>query len=82
MNDLIRPALYQAHHKIENLTSSGPVESYMVVGPICESADVFDRDVDLPATHRGDLLSVRTAGAYGMSMASRYNFAGSAGGCI
>ncbi len=73
MNDLIRPALYQAHHKIENLMSSGPVESYMVVGPICESADVFDRDVDLPATHRGDLLSVRTAGAYGMSMASRYN---------
>ncbi len=73
MNDLMRPALYQAYHKIENLTSSGPVESYMIVGPICESADVFGRDVELPATGRGDLLSLRTAGAYGMSMASRYN---------
>ena len=73
MNDLIRPALYQAHHKIENLTSTGPLETYMVVGPICESADVFGRDVELPETHRGDLLSLRTAGAYGMSMASRYN---------
>lgn len=73
MNDLIRPALYQAHHKIENLTSSGPFETYMVVGPICESADVFGRDVELPETKRGDLLSLRTSGAYGMSMASRYN---------
>ncbi len=73
MNDLIRPALYQAHHKIENLTSNGPQATYMVVGPICESADVFGRDVELPETHRGDLLSLRTAGAYGMSMASRYN---------
>lgn len=73
MNDLMRPALYQAHHKIENLTSSGPAGTYMVAGPICESADVFGRDVELPETRRGDLLTLRTAGAYGMSMASRYN---------
>ena len=73
MNDLMRPALYQAHHQIENLTSSGSAGTYMIAGPICESADVFGRDVELPETRRGDLLTLRTAGAYGMSMASRYN---------
>lgn len=73
-NDLIRPALYQAHHKIENLTSkSTETEVYDVVGPICESSDVFGTDERLPLTRRGDILAIRTAGAYGQSMASTYN---------
>jgi len=73
MTDLIRPALYQAHHKIENISSSGPEETYDVVGPICESSDTFARGISLPATTRGDLLAIRSAGAYGEVMASRYN---------
>ena len=73
MNDLIRPALYQAVHKIENLTSAGPVNSYDVVGPVCESSDTFASSVDLPETQRGDIIAIRSAGAYGESMASRYN---------
>ena len=71
--DLIRPALYQAYHKIENLTSDEPVETYDVVGPICESTDVFGKQVDLNRTHRGDLMALRSAGAYGEIMASGYN---------
>ncbi|MCU0457345.1 MAG: diaminopimelate decarboxylase, partial [Bacteroidales bacterium] len=73
MTDLIRPALYQAHHKIENLTSNGKLIRYDVVGPICESSDVFARYIELPETSRGDLLAIRSAGAYGEVMASRYN---------
>jgi diaminopimelate decarboxylase len=73
MTDLIRPALYQAHHKIENLTSNGKLMRYDVVGPICESSDVFARYIELPETSRGDLLAIRSAGAYGEVMASRYN---------
>ena len=73
MNDLIRPALYQAHHKIENLTSKGHSEYYDVVGPICESSDVFGKKVKLSDTKRGDILGIRSAGAYGEVMASRYN---------
>lgn len=74
MTELIRPALYQAHHKIENLTSkSESEETYDVVGPICESSDVFDKDINLPQTLRGDLLAIRSAGAYGEIMASCYN---------
>ena len=74
MTELIRPALYQAKHKIVNLTSSSStMEQYDVVGPICESSDVFDKGVQLPTTHRGDLIAIRTAGAYGESMASTYN---------
>lgn len=73
MNDLIRPALYDAHHKIENLTSELPEEKYDVVGPICESADVFGKGVELPETKRGDLIAIRSAGAYGEVMSSRYN---------
>lgn len=73
MNDLIRPALYQAYHKIENLSSKGDVEKYDVVGPVCESSDCFGKAVDLPATSRGDLIVIRSAGAYGEIMASRYN---------
>lgn len=73
MNDLIRPALYQARHKIENLSSNGPRTRYDVVGPICESADTFARYIELPETLRGDFIAIRSAGAYGESMASRYN---------
>ncbi|MBE6288221.1 MAG: diaminopimelate decarboxylase [Mediterranea massiliensis] len=73
MTDLIRPALYQAHHKIENLTSDAPLETYDVVGPICESSDVFGKGISLPHTRRGDLIALRSAGAYGEIMASRYN---------
>ncbi len=73
MTDLIRPALYQAYHKIENISSSGETEFYDVVGPICESSDVFGKTVSLPPTQRGDLLAIRTAGAYGQVMASQYN---------
>lgn len=74
MTELIRPALYQAHHKIENLTSSSLEKvKYDVVGPICESSDVFAKDWWLPHTQRGDLLAIRSAGAYGESMASQYN---------
>ena len=74
MTDLIRPALYDAHHHIENLTSQeANTQSYDVVGPICESSDVFQRDCILPVTHRGDLIALRSAGAYGEIMASQYN---------
>ena len=73
MNDLLRPALYQAYHKIENVTSRLPEEKYDVVGPVCESADCFGKDVTLPATRRGDMIAIRLCGAYGEAMASRYN---------
>jgi len=71
--DLIRPALYQAYHRIENLSSDLPVEQYDVVGPICESSDVFDKDCYLNKTRRGDIIAIRSAGAYGEIMASQYN---------
>ena len=71
--DLIRPALYQAYHKIENLSSDLPVQAYDVVGPICESTDVFAKQIDLNTAHRGDLLAIRSAGAYGEIMAMQYN---------
>ena len=73
MTDLIRPALYQASHKIENLSSEGPLHAYDVVGPICESSDVFAKDIELNTVHRGDLIAMRSAGAYGEIMASQYN---------
>ena len=73
MTDLIRPALYQAYHKIENITSEEPMETYDVVGPICESSDVFGKAIDLNKAHRGDLFAFRSAGAYGEIMASAYN---------
>jgi diaminopimelate decarboxylase len=73
MTDLIRPALYQAHHKIENLTSTGNIYRYDVVGPVCESADTFAKFIELPETSRGDIIAIRSAGAYGEAMASRYN---------
>lgn len=73
MTDLIRPALYQAYHKIENISSEEPDETYDVVGPICESSDVFAKAIDLNKSHRGDLMAIRSAGAYGEIMASQYN---------
>ena len=73
-NDLIRPALYGAHHRIENLSSASDQEGvYDIVGPICESTDVFEQAYTMPLTQRGDLLAFRSAGAYGEIMASRYN---------
>ena len=73
MTDLIRPALYQAYHKIENISSDEPNETYDVVGPICESSDVFAKAIDINKAHRGDLIALRSAGAYGEIMASGYN---------
>jgi diaminopimelate decarboxylase len=81
MTELIRPMLYQAYHQIENLSRKsvspevGKSEGlkYDVVGPICESTDCFQKDVSLPESFRGDLIAVRTAGAYGEVMASGYN---------
>ena len=79
MNDLIRPALYQSYHKIENLTSSGEKIKYDVVGPVCESSDCFGKSVIMPETKRGDLVAIRSAGAYGQTMSSRYNLRDLAG---
>lgn len=73
MNDLIRPALYQAHHAIENLVSDGKITKYDVVGPVCESSDKFGHNILLPETHRGDFVALHSAGAYGQVMAMRYN---------
>jgi diaminopimelate decarboxylase len=73
MSDLIRPALYQAYHKIQNLTSSENEKTYDIVGPICESSDCFAKDELLNETQRGDFLAIRSAGAYGEIMASQYN---------
>lgn len=71
--ELIRPAMYDAYHRIENISSDEEVEIYDVVGPICESSDVFGKDVELNKAHRGDLIALRSAGAYGEVMASQYN---------
>jgi diaminopimelate decarboxylase len=73
MTDLLRPALYHAYHRIDNLTSALPGKKYTVAGPICETADTFARFIELPETRRGDLIAIRSAGAYGEVMASRYN---------
>ena len=71
--ELIRPAMYDAYHRIENISSDEEVELYDVVGTICESSDVFGKDVELNKAHRGDLIALRSAGAYGEVMASQYN---------
>jgi diaminopimelate decarboxylase len=74
MTELIRPALYQAFHRIQNITSlSEEIVKYDVVGPICESSDCFGKSVVMPETFRGDLIALRSAGAYGETMASQYN---------
>lgn len=73
-SDLIRPALYGASHRIDVLEGSQtPTAVYDIVGPICESTDCFARKISLPVLERGSLLAIRSAGAYGMSMASTYN---------
>lgn len=73
MNDLIRPALYQASHSIENLSSEEPAASYDIVGPVCESSDCWAHQHKIAACHRGDLLAIHSAGAYGQTMAMHYN---------
>jgi diaminopimelate decarboxylase len=82
MNDLIRPALYGARHRVSTVSESIPADAfltpqdtlrYAIVGPVCESGDKLAEDVLLPELHRGDLLIIHHAGAYGMSMASNYN---------
>jgi diaminopimelate decarboxylase len=79
MTELIRPALYQSYHKIENISPTANPKNdvqnqkYDVVGPICESSDCFGKSVMLPETKRGDLVAIRTTGAYGEVMASQYN---------
>ncbi len=85
MTELIRPALYQAYHKIENVTSilkiipivigtkNQQLIKYDIVGPICESSDCFGKAVELPETKRGDIIAIRSAGAYGEVMSSQYN---------
>lgn len=71
--ELIRPAMYDAYHRIENISNDDAVEVYDVVGPICESSDVFGKEIELNQAHRGDMLALRSAGAYGEVMASQYN---------
>ena len=75
MNDLLRPALYQAHHEISPLAEApgGLTMTADVVGPVCETADFFARDRRLPALEAGDLIALRTAGAYGFVLSSNYN---------
>jgi len=75
MTELMRPALYQAYHKIENISKLALADAvkYDVVGPICESTDCFGKEVELPETLRGDLIALRSTGAYGEVMASHYN---------
>ena len=73
ITELIRPALYDGKHKIENLSSSKGEESYDVVGPVCESSDTFGKNVVLPISKRNDVIAIRSAGAYGEIMSSNYN---------
>ncbi|NQX56038.1 diaminopimelate decarboxylase [Pedobacter panaciterrae] len=75
MTELMRPALYQAYHKISNISRVSEPNSvkYDVVGPICESTDCFGKEVELPGTLRGDLIALNSTGAYGEVMASHYN---------
>jgi diaminopimelate decarboxylase len=74
MTELMRPALYQAFHLIENISSTEKeLHHYDVVGPICESSDCFGKRISLPISKRGDIIAIRSAGAYGEVMASNYN---------
>jgi len=73
MNNFMRPALYQAKHQIQNLTGIGAISEYQVAGPVCESSDIFGKDVLLPQLVRGDILAIRSTGAYGEVMSSSYN---------
>lgn len=73
MTELIRPALYQASHSVDVLTSDKPLETYDVVGPICETSDTFRKGIKMPEVERGDLVAIRSAGAYGEVMSSGFN---------
>jgi diaminopimelate decarboxylase len=73
MNDLIRPSLYGAYHKVEVLTDNKEKSKANLVGPICESGDFFAKNIDLPKTNPGDLVVIHSAGAYGFTMSSNYN---------
>lgn len=73
MTELLRPALYSAYHKVENISSSDDTDTYDVVGPICESSDTFGENIVLNKSNRGDLIAIRSAGAYGEVMSSTYN---------
>lgn len=73
MTELIRPALYQALHEVDVLTSNLPFKKYDVVGPICESSDIFRKDIEIPEVQRGDIIAIRSCGAYGEVMKSTYN---------
>ena len=78
MNDLLRPSLYKAYHTIEAVDVSGETSKCDVVGPVCESGDFFAKDIDLPKLKNGDLLVIKSAGAYGFTMSSNYNSRGRA----
>lgn len=78
MTELLRPALYQSYHQIDNLSAKNSSDKqqnkiYDVVGPICESSDCFAKSIALPQTQRGDIMAIRSAGAYGEVMMSNYN---------
>jgi diaminopimelate decarboxylase len=73
VTELLRPALYQAYHKIVALSSTKPLQKYDVVGPICESSDCFGKEVQLNQIERGDIIQILSAGAYGEVMSSAYN---------
>ncbi len=73
MNDLLRPTLYNAYHKVEVIDKSEEVSSCNVVGPVCESGDFFAKDIELPMTEHNDLMAIYSSGAYGFTMASNYN---------
>ena len=74
MNDLLRPAMYDAYHDIRAVRPrEGEAKAYDVVGPVCETGDTFTRDRSLPEFEAGDLVAFMSAGAYGASMASEYN---------
>ena len=74
MTDLLRPALYHSYHHIEALETEGkPMQKYDVVGPVCESSDIFRKQVEISSIQRGDLLAIHSVGAYGQVMGSEYN---------
>ena len=76
MNDLLRPSLYNAYHKVEVLNDNKEFSKANLVGPVCESGDFFAKDVDLPKTNHDDLVVIHSAGAYGFTMSSNYNTRG------
>ncbi|MFA6789262.1 MAG: diaminopimelate decarboxylase, partial [Arcobacteraceae bacterium] len=76
MNDLIRPSLYNAFHKIEVLNDEKEKSLCNLVGPVCESGDFFGKNIELPLTQHNDLVAIYSAGAYGFTMASNYNTRG------